>query len=99
MENLIKLGFWPGTPNNTIHVFDMDFLEQWDLMQKRMPGVSERSFLKSLEDCSHEKGQVCIYRAADRNFGPLVNMQLWALNISFCIYIYFKFTGFWLINL
>ncbi|XP_028409242.1 uncharacterized protein LOC114531826 [Dendronephthya gigantea] len=58
LESVIKLGFWQGTPSNIIHIYDMELLLQWDLMQKRMPGVSERSFLKSAEDYSHEKGRV-----------------------------------------
>ena len=59
LESVIRLGFWPGSPCNIIHIFDVDLFMQWDLMQKRMPGVSERAFLKSLEDYSSEKGRVC----------------------------------------
>ena len=58
LESVIRLGFWLGRPCNVIHIFDVDLFRQWDLMQKRMPGVSERSFLKSLEDYSSEKGRV-----------------------------------------
>lgn len=54
----IQMGFWPGTPSNICHLFDRDLLEYWDMVQKRMPGVSERSFITSLEDFSAAKGMV-----------------------------------------
>ena len=60
LESVIRLGFWPGSPSNIIHIFDINLFQQWDLMQKRMPGVSERAFLKSLEDYSFKKGRVCL---------------------------------------
>ena len=42
-------GFWPGSIRDMTYVFDQDLLLYWDLLQKQVPGVSERSFLKSLE--------------------------------------------------
>ena len=44
-----QCGFWPGSIKDMSYVFDQDLFLHWDIMQKQMPGVSERSFLKSLE--------------------------------------------------
>ena len=66
LENVIKMGFWPGTPSNFCHLFDRDLLLYWDMAQKRMPGVSERSFITSLEDFSLAKGRVGLYSTAQK---------------------------------
>ena len=51
-------GFWPGSIKDMSYVFDQDLFLQWDIMQKQMLGVSERSSLKSLELFSKQKGRV-----------------------------------------
>ena len=66
LESVIKMGFWPGTPSNFCHLFDRDLLVYWDMAQKRMPGVSERSFITSLEDFSFAKGRVGLYSTAQK---------------------------------
>ncbi|XP_078364085.1 uncharacterized protein LOC144648381 [Oculina patagonica] len=48
----ITLQTWPGTPTNMCHLFAGDLLDYWYMAQKGMPGVSERSFITSLEDFS-----------------------------------------------
>ena len=52
-------GFWPGSIKDMSYVFDQDLFLQWDIMQKQMLGVSERSSLKSLELFSKQKRCVC----------------------------------------
>ena len=42
------------------YVFDQDLLLQWDILQKQIPGISERAFLKSLELYSKQKGRVSV---------------------------------------
>lgn len=61
IEAVIKMGFWPGTPTNMCHLFARDLLDYWDMAQKGMPGVSERSFITSLEDFSSAKGRVRLF--------------------------------------
>ena len=53
-----QCGFWPGSIKDMSYVFDQDLFLQWDIMQKQMLGVSERSSLKSLELFSKQKGRV-----------------------------------------
>ena len=65
IEAVIKMGFWPGTPTNMCHLFARDLLDYWDMAQKAMPGVSERSFITSLEDFSSAKGRVCLLCRAE----------------------------------
>lgn len=70
LESVIKMGFWPGTPSNFCHLFDRDLLLYWDMAQKRMPGVSERSFITSLEDFSLAKGRVVCTVPLKRKLPP-----------------------------
>ena len=58
LKQIVTAGFWPGSPTNFLQLFDQDFFEYWDIMQKRMPGVSERSFVMGLQDFSSNKGRV-----------------------------------------
>ena len=58
LDNVIQLGYWPGTIANTKYLFAQDLLKKWDLLQKRLPGSSESGFLRSLEDLSISKGRV-----------------------------------------
>ena len=46
---LLQSAFWPGSISDMTYVFDQDLLLQWDILQKQIPGISERAFLKSLE--------------------------------------------------
>ena len=50
LKQIVTAGFWPGSPTNFLQLFDQDLFEYWDIMQKRMPGVSERSFVMALQD-------------------------------------------------
>ena len=55
---VIQAGFWPGSMKDMSHVFDQDHFLHWDILQKQIRGISERSFLKSLELFSKRKGRV-----------------------------------------
>lgn len=48
MNTVIDMGFWLGSPTNLGQIFDQDLFEYWDVLQKKTPGVSERSFLSGL---------------------------------------------------
>jgi hypothetical protein len=54
------MGYWPATPNN-ITVYDQQVFEFWDILQKLSPGVSQRSFLLTLQEFSVNKGSVSIH--------------------------------------
>ena len=41
---------------DTSYVFDEQLFHLWDAFQKRMPGTSERFFIRALEDVSVMKG-------------------------------------------
>ena len=45
-----------------VYVFHQDLLLHWSILQKEMPGIWERSFLKSLELLSKHKGRVSMPR-------------------------------------
>ena len=55
---IIQLGFWPGSVSDMTYVFHEDLLNYWDILQKYVPGVSQNSFVKSLEAFSTQKGRV-----------------------------------------
>lgn len=55
---LLQSKFWPGSISDMTYVFDQYLLLQWDILQKQIPGISERAFLKSLELYSKRKGRV-----------------------------------------
>ena len=55
---MVHAGYWPGSPTDTSYVFDQQLFYLWDSLQKRMPGTSETSFVKALEDVSVLKGRV-----------------------------------------
>lgn len=57
---LTRSGFSPGSISDTTYVSEQDLLLQWDILQKQIPGISERSFLKSLELYSEQKGRVSV---------------------------------------
>ena len=61
IKTVISMGYWPATPNNVTTVFDQEVFEFWDILQKLSPGVSQRSFLMSLQEFSLNKGRVGIY--------------------------------------
>ncbi|XP_028410581.1 uncharacterized protein LOC114533276 isoform X3 [Dendronephthya gigantea] len=55
---LIQLGFWPGTIRDMTYVFHQDLFHFWDNLQKIVPGISQNSFVKSLEMFSIQKGRM-----------------------------------------
>ena len=55
IDEALVLGLWPGTPSNPSQFFDQELMRFWDMLQKRVPGVSERAFLSALEDYTEEK--------------------------------------------
>ena len=59
LNDVVQAGFWPGSPTDTSYVFDQQLFRLWDSIQKRMPGTSESSFIRALEDVSVMKGRVC----------------------------------------
>ena len=58
LRDVVHAGYWPGSPTDTSYVFDQQLFYLWDSLQKRMPGTSETSFVKALEDVSVLKGRV-----------------------------------------
>ena len=58
LEDVLENGYWPASPNNLTTLFAQNLFLTWDIFQKRMPGCSETSFVKSLEDVSLAKGKV-----------------------------------------
>lgn len=58
LRDVVVAGYWPGSPTDTSYVFDQQLFFLWDFMQKRMPGTSESSFVKALEDFSLMRGRV-----------------------------------------
>ncbi|XP_028403336.1 uncharacterized protein LOC114526041 [Dendronephthya gigantea] len=58
IKQVVASGFWPGTPISYSQQFSQELFEHWDIMQKRMPGVSERSFVLGLQDFSLNKNRV-----------------------------------------
>ena len=58
IKKVVASGFWPGTPVSHSQLFSQELFEYWDIMQKRMPGVSERSFVLGLQDFSSNKNRV-----------------------------------------
>lgn len=71
-------GFSPGSIRDMTYVFDQDLFLHWDLLQKQIPGVSERSFLKSLELFSKRKGRV------STKIEDYQSLEMWLL-ISSCM--------------
>ena len=59
--SLVHSGYWPGSPTDTSYVFDQQLFHLWDTCQKRMPGTSESSFIRALEDVSVMKGGVWVH--------------------------------------
>ncbi|EDO31139.1 predicted protein [Nematostella vectensis] len=55
---LVQLGFWPGSITGACYAFDDSLFVYWDMLQKQVPGISERAFLKSLEEFSKCRGRV-----------------------------------------
>lgn len=58
LADILGNGYWPANPKSLNVLFSQDLLLLWNTMQKRMPGCSESSFIKSLEDISVSKGRV-----------------------------------------
>lgn len=58
MSDVVQAGYWPRSPTDTSYVFDQQLFKLWDSIQKRMPGTSESSFIRALEDVSVMKGRV-----------------------------------------
>ena len=48
--DVIHAGYWPGSPTDTSYVFDQQLFHLQDAFQKRMPGTSESSIIRALED-------------------------------------------------
>ena len=59
-------GFWPGSIADTTYLFHQDLLLHWDILQKQIPGISERAFIKSLELFSSKKEEYVLKQ--NRNF-------------------------------
>ena len=55
---MVQAGYWPGSPTDTSYVFDQQLFYLWDSLQRRMPGTSESSFIRALEDVSVMNGRV-----------------------------------------
>ena len=60
LAGVVHAGYWPGSPTDTTYVFDQRLFQLWDSLQKRMPGTSETSFIRALEDVSLMKGRVLL---------------------------------------
>ena len=58
LSDVVHAGYWPGSPTDTSYIFDQQLFHLWDAFQKRMPGTSESSFIRALEDVSVMKGRV-----------------------------------------
>ena len=58
ISDMVQAGYWPGSPTDTSYLFDQQLFRLWDAIQKRMPGSSESSFIRALEDVSVTKGRV-----------------------------------------
>ena len=50
LSDVIHAGYWPGSPTDTSYVFDQQLFHLQDAFQKRMPGTSESSIIRALED-------------------------------------------------
>ena len=61
VELLVRNGYWPGnlSSSSSAYIFHQDLFRMWDILQKRMPGTSQKSFLEGLEEFSLNKGRVC----------------------------------------
>ncbi|XP_046861275.1 uncharacterized protein LOC124454529 [Xenia sp. Carnegie-2017] len=57
LADILGNGYWPANPKSLNVLFSQDLLLLWNTMQKRMPGCSESSFIRSLEDISVSKGR------------------------------------------
>ena len=60
VRDVVQAGYWPGSPSETSNVFDQQLCRLWDSLQKRMPGTSESSFIRALEDVSAMSGGVLL---------------------------------------
>ena len=60
IRDVVQAGYWPGSPSETSYVFDQQLFWLWDSLQKRMPGTSESSFIRALEDVSAMSGRVLL---------------------------------------
>ena len=60
VTDIVQAGYWPGSPTDTSYVFDQQLFQLWDSLQKRMPGTSESSFIRALEDVSAINGRVLL---------------------------------------
>ena len=58
MKNILRNGFWPGSPCNINYLFDQEVFRVWEAFRMRMPGSSESAFIKALEDISLLRGRV-----------------------------------------
>lgn len=56
---VIKNGYWPGSlKSSSSYIFHQDVLRMWDILQKQMPGTSQKSYLEGLKEFSMQKGRV-----------------------------------------
>ena len=60
VNNIIRNGFWPGSPCQVNYLFDQEVFRVWDMFRMQMPGSSESAFIKALEDISALKSRVSI---------------------------------------
>lgn len=61
LTDVVQTGYWPGSPTDTSYLFDQRLFQLWDSIQKRMPGTSESSFVRALEDVSVMNGRVWFF--------------------------------------
>ena len=59
--NIITSGYWPSSPGNLSCLISEEVFQLWDAFRKRMPGSSETSFLKSLNDQTILHGRVSMF--------------------------------------
>lgn len=60
VTDIVQAGYWPASPTDTSYVFDQQLFQLWYSLQKRMPGTSESSFIRALEDISAINGRVLL---------------------------------------
>ena len=58
---VIQLGLWPGSVSDMTYMFDESLFQHWNILQKEAPGISQSSFIKSLEIFSKKRGRVCTH--------------------------------------
>lgn len=60
LKSVIESGYWPSSVKTFSCLYRQDVFVMWDAFKSRMPGSSEHSFLKALEDISLQNARVGI---------------------------------------